>query len=99
MDITFNIIGALLFGVWLFCLRDWLKKGIEIPKYIHGLALGLTGLFVGVVIGLTLTGAGSLKLGLMAVVAPLLAVYFGWFWLHGPDWQTTDAGNDHSTRS
>ena len=80
-----NILGAAIFIVWLVSMYGWLKQGGHIPKYVHLMALVLTSLSVGLLLGMTSSGTSSLKVALLFLIVPPAAAYFGWFWLFGPD--------------
>ena len=55
--------------------------------YIHLMALVLTTLSVGLVLGIGYSGASSLKYVSLFLFLPPVATYFGWFWLFGPEFR------------
>ena len=85
LDIIVNLSGLVIFIVWVASMISWFRSGVRIPSHIHVLALVLSSLSVGCLIGLALAGMATITMAFLFILLPAFLSYVGWFWLFGPD--------------
>ncbi len=80
------VAGVFCFAIWLPSMIIWIRHGVSIPRYIHVLATVSTCIGVSCPIGFWSAGMITLKPSIALVVLPPSLIYFGWFWMFGPEW-------------
>lgn len=78
-------IGTICFAIWVPCMISWIRRGVSMPRHIHFLAVAMTCVSVGCLVGLTVAGLVTFKLAIALLVLPAPLTYFGWFWMFGPE--------------
>jgi hypothetical protein len=74
----------LFFAVWVFCMISWVRRGAKFPRWIHVLALSLTGLGVCLVVVSYFLQMLSVPIVVSCLLLPPVFAYGGWLWMFGP---------------
>ena len=80
-----SVLGLIAFLAWVPSMRSWIRRGVSIPRHIHLVAVVLTSISIGCLVGMLLGGLVTLKLALAFILIPPAGTYLGWFWMFGPD--------------
>ena len=84
-SIVWLLFEAILFIVWIDSMFSWIRRGCPIPRWVHILAVILSGSGLVLAVTLRMMGILTLELATSCIAIPPVATYISWLWLFGPE--------------
>jgi hypothetical protein len=78
-------LNVLFSFVWVICAISWIRNGVSVPPYIHGIAIALGLVTIGAVGIGGFVGLFTLKSAMVTLLLVPAFPYVGWFWMFGPE--------------